>query len=336
MTKRRRLRVALLGEGSQTERWAAVLRGVAEIVPWPPNLPVDIDALVLTRGSGDPFGRAREALLADVPVLYAAPFLLSPWQAGTLTEAARRQRRLLRFAEPLCHQRGFAFLRRLLAGDEPFWRPLYIRSLHLARPSGPTRIDELATEDLAICDALLGGTPHWAAMAVSRHDEVGDVRAAFLTVGYGNGRIAHCTLSLAEATNARQLVVAMPDRTVVLDDQDALSQVRIVGSTEHDLLSDGAGGASAPRLDPLAEEATRFLTGVEEDDLSPANGDRWTRVAGLWWAARQSMSAGGPIRVPRPVPGAGSRGPPPLRVIQGGGRSAPTAQQRPPLTLIAG
>ncbi len=334
MDRHRRLRVALFGNGDETERWAAVLQSLAEIAPRRQRLPDGIDALVLTRGADDSFALAREALLAGVPVLYAAPFLVGPWQAATLTQLGRRQGRLLRFAEPLRHRRGFAFLHRLLEGEEPFWRPLYVRSLHLARPDASTRIDELATEELAICDALLGGTPHWVAMTTSRQDEMGEVRAAFITVQYGDGRLAHCTLSLAEATSARQLVAAMPDRTVILDDRDRSSPVRIVGSAEHDLLSDATSGASVPASDPLAEEAARFLTGVAEGDASLANGDRWTRVAWLWWAARQSVSAGGPVQVLGSTLGAGRTEPPLLRVIQGGGRSAPAAR-RPPLTLVA-
>ena len=129
MNERCHLRVALLGEGKQAERWATALRDLAEVCPVPERLSGAVDAVVLAPGVSDPFARTREALLADIPVLYAAPFLLSPWQAGDLNVVSRLQERLLLFVERFQYRPGFAFLRRLLEGREPFWRPLYLRAL---------------------------------------------------------------------------------------------------------------------------------------------------------------------------------------------------------------
>ena len=344
MTKRRRLRVALRGGGDQTERWAAALSGLAEVRPPPEHLPGAIDALVLTTGAGDPFARAKEALLADTPVLYAAPFLLSPWQAGILDELSRRQGCLLRFVEPFRYRPGFTFLHRLLAGEEPFWRPLYLRTLRLAQPDGPARIDQLATEELAICETLLNDSPRWVSAVASRRDEVAEVCAVFLTLHDSDGPLAQCTISLAEANSAHQLVAVTASRTVILDDLDPVAPLRIEGGGAPELCAEGPppvpprqGGAEGPPAgpDPVAEEANRFLGAVAAGDRAPANGARWTRVAALWWAARQSLSSGGPMEVPSPALRPGDAEPPPLRVIRGGGRPAPAAWQRPPLTVVA-
>ena len=321
-----RLRVALLGEGPAAERWAAALAGEATV--WHGHNGV-LDALVVAPGAGDAFARVREALAAGVPVLYAAPFLFSPWQAAVLEALSRRQGCLLRIAEPFQYQGGFRFLARLTRGREPLWKLRYVRTTSLAAPGAGQRIDELAVEDLAMCQALLDGQPSSVTAAAARRDELGDVCALFLTVAYPHGPVAQCTVSLAEGRSSRQLVAVTPSRTVVLDDAAPL-QIR----------ANAPGSARASRIisvpggDAHAEEARRFLEAVTTGDRSLANGARWVRVAALWWAARQSMSFGGAVEAPAPAVALAQTEPPPLRVIEGGGRVTRTAK-RPALTLIA-
>lgn len=344
MSDDRLLRVACLGSEAGHERWARVLSGRAEAVPWPEQLPADIDAVILANGAADHLPQARAAIEAGIPLLSAGPFLLTPWQARALSDLAVRHHCLLRFAEPFRHRPGYAFLRRLLGGDEPFWRPLYLRSLRLAPPDEATGIDDLATEELASCDALLDSAPLWvSATSSGRRDGAADCRAVFLTVQYRGGPQVQHTISLAEASRVRQLVAVTPHRTVILDDQAPEAPLRIAGGDQS-----GAPPASEPdsvrpqhemasrtvSQDPLAEEAVRFLQAVAAGDRSSGNGGRWTRVAALWWAARQSMSFGGPIEVPSPGFRPRDAEPPPFRVIQGGGRTVP-AGQRPPLTVVA-
>ena len=346
MNKKRRLRVALVGDGERAERWAAALRRLARVAPPPQELSEAVDALVIGPDAPDPFAQAKEALQAGVPVLYAAPFLLSPWQARSLHDLSSGQGPLLRFAEPFQHRPGFAFLRRLLEGKEPFWRSLYLRTLCLAPPDASNRIDALVTEELASCEALLDSTPQWITTVASRRDAGGEVCAAFLTVQYTDGPLVQCTVSMAETVRARQLVAVTPDRTVVLDEQDPVAPVRIVGSGEQDSCIPGAtpmpswpsraeGRPATVSLDPNAEEAKRFLLAVSLGDRSPANGELWTRVAALWWAARQSLSFGGPVEVSTSAFPAGDTEPPPLTVIEGGGKPAAAAGRRPALTVVS-
>lgn len=297
MTERRQPAVALLGEGETARRWASALRSGATLRPYPDELPGGIDALVLVAGAHDPFARAKEALSAGVHVLFATPFLLSPWQAGILDALSRRQGRILRFLEPFQYGRGFRFLRRLLEGREPFWRPLYLRTLCLAMPEGGARIDELATQELAVCDALLDGEPQHVTASAARRDEVGEVCAAFLAVQYADGPLVQCTISVAEAPGVRQLVAVMAERTVIMDELDPVAPLRILGSDEaashDDLLHATTCGQEGDVADAVVAEAKRFVGAVVDDDISMSNSERWTRVAGLWWAARQSMSFGG-------------------------------------------
>ena len=344
MNEERRLRIAVLGEGEQAARWACALRARADVCS-PAERRLDaVDALILGPGASDPFARAKEALSAGIPVLYAAPFLLSPWQATALHELSRRQGLLLRFAEPFQYRPGFAFLRRLLEGEEPFWRPLYLRALYLAQPDTSARIDELATEELAACDALLAGAPQQVTAVASRRDAVSEPCAVFLSVQYGEGALVQCTVSLAEAVTTHQLIAVTAGRTIVLDEDDPVAPLRIVSGDGQALglpvlMSSGQqqakGSRSMADLDPMAEEIEGFLGAVSAGDRAPDNSERWARVAALWWAARQSMSFSSLVDVPSSTFRARDTTPPPLRVIEGGGKLASDARQPPALTVVA-
>jgi hypothetical protein len=317
-------RLLLLGEGPAFDRWACVLSKQAVFVSEPED---GLDAVFVGPGAVDPFARAREALQGGLAVLWAAPFPLSPWQAAALRDLALRERLLLRFAEPFRHRPGFAFLRRLLSGSEPFWRPLYLRTLRLGHTGG--HIDELATDELASTLGLLDRPVRSVNASAARRDETGDVCAAFLGLEFEGGPHLQCTVSLGEALEGRQLVAAMPGRTVVLDELGAVASLRILGGEE------GADRVlPAPASDPLAEEAAGFLRALADGDLAYGNGARWTRVAAVWWAARQSMSFGATTEVPVPPVRAGQTEPPPLRVIEGGGHTT-RAGGRPPLVVLS-
>lgn len=341
------LRIALHGAGTPSERWRAALRALPSVAPVPAE--DGAEAIVLAPGTADPFTQAKEALLAGTPVLFAAPFLLSPHQTASLEELASRQRCLLRFFEPFRHRPGFTFLSRLLAGDDPFWRPLYVRSLRLVPPGSSTRIDGLAAEELAMCDLLLDGAAQQVSATASR-TVGGEVQAVFLTLHYEGGLVVQCTVSLAEATAAHQLVAVTKGRSIVLDELDAVAPLRIFdeGAAEvpvgngHRLVRSWQptpGSAALKAQDPVVAEAQSFVVAVlQGEDGTASNVDRWVRVAALWWAARRAMSWGQPVAVPREAVPVERSARPALRLIRGGGQSktAPMPSERPALTLLTG
>lgn len=339
MNEQPRLRVAIVGNRDQTDGWASAFQGAAQICPSQEEPMSGIDAVVLAPGVSDPFGRAKDALKGGVAVLYAAPFLLSPWQAASLHELSRTQGALLRFTEPFQYRRGFTFLQRLLEGEEPFWRPLYLRTLCLVSDAG-IRIDELATEELAMCEALVYSQPQRVSAVASRLDAMSQPSAVFITVEYSDGLVVQCTISLTETAATRQLVAVAHGRTITLDELDPVAPVRIAGGSPHDGRRQPIGSSwqdhapSVGERNPRFQEAKRFLEAVSSDDGSLANGQRWSRVALLWWAARQSMSFGGPIEVPSRTLQARDAATPPFTVIRGGGKAA-SSSSRPGLTLVA-
>jgi hypothetical protein len=141
-------------------------------------------------------------------------------------------------------------------------------------------------------------------------------------------------VSLAEGSAAHELVAVAPERTVLMDQLDRAAPLRFMGvDAEGQEVSHTREAPEAECDDPIGREVEDFLAAVKDHDLSYSNGGRWTRVAGAWWAARQSMIFGGSVDVPVPV--RTDAKPPPLTVIEGGGGSSRKAGHRPKLTLIA-
>ncbi len=332
MSEKTRLRIALLGSGCRADEWSEALSRMARVQIGDVG---SADALVIAPGTHDPFGQTREALREGVSVLFAASFQLNPWQASILEELSRHERRLLRFVEPFRSQRGYPFLQRLLEGREPFWRPLYLRSLCLKGPQSGLRLDDLATEELALYDSLIGAKPRCVSAVSVRQDESTQACAASIMVEYVDGPSLHCMVSLAEGSAAHELAAVAPERTILMDQLDPAAPLRIIGvdaeGRELSLARDGG----EPRCDDItSRETADFLAAVRGHDLSYSNGGRWTRVASAWWAARRSMTFGGSVEVPALV--RMNTKPPPLTVIEGGGRSSRRAGGRPALKLVAG
>ncbi len=332
MVEQSHLPVVLLGGGTCAASYVQTLSCRAEL-----RFSLDdpgVAAAVVVPSAHDPFSHAREALLAGIPVLYAAPFYLSPWQASVLDELSRNKGLILRFVEPFRYHRGYSFLQRLLEGREPFWRPLYVRSLYSTPAEAQARIDDLATEEMALYDSLLDAQPLRVSAVAVHRDETAQVCAASITVEYDEGPPLHSMVSLAEASEEHQLVAVASERTVVLNQVDDQVPLRIIGadSAGHDVTFGGERSGSE-RGDPFAQEFDLFLAAIDAHDISFGNGARWSRVAAIWWAARQSMSFGGSVDVPQLQR---TTNPPPLTVIEGGGHVSRLAGRRPVLTVVAG
>lgn len=330
MNEKTQLRVALLGSGHRADEWADALSGMASVQAGNVG---SADALVIAPGTHDPFLQTREALRDGVAVLFAASFQLTPWQVSALEELSRRERRLLRFVEPFRYQRGYPFLQRLLEGREPFWRPLYLRSLCLKGSCSGLKLADLATQELALCDSLFGARPRCVSAVSVRPDETTQACAASFMVEYVDGPSLHTMVSLAEGSSAHEFVAVAPERTILLDQLDRSAPLKIMGTDaeahEVSLTRDACG---ARYDDIVGQEAGDFLSAVRSHDFSYNNGGRWTRVAAVWWAARQSMSFGGSVEVPALV--RTNTKPPPLTLIEGGGRSSRKAGPRPVLKLV--
>jgi predicted dehydrogenase len=318
-----KLRIAICGAGAAEGHWAAAVATSPGLTMAAGRRP---DALVVGPEAPEPFAQARDALEGGIDVLLATPGL-APEELRSLAALAAAQGRVLRFWEPFRAQRGFGFLRRLLGGEEPFWKPLYLRTLRLAPPAAEHPLDALATEELAMLDALLGRGPLAVNASLGCAEGAQGAVAAFVTLNYHDGLAVHATISIAEARPTRQLVVVTDGRSIVLDDGDL--------PPEQPVSAEYAGQPAwrpPTRANATQDPYTSELVTFAELIAARASGDdpsvtRRLRAAQVWQAVRRSMHAGRPVSLTAGVA-------PELTLIMGNKKAASKSRKRPALTVV--
>lgn len=311
-------------------------------------------ASVVIVGGADAFALTREALLSGKHVLLCAPGALSGRQVRALKLLAESRSRLLLFGEERLLFPSVRFLRRMLAQGTGLWTPRYVRSsnVRVARRHEALSVASLAVEDLALCLYLLD-RPVLSLSAVASPSPSG-AAAVFLNVTFAGGVVAALHAGLAEAWESRQMVVALADKTLLLDEWDTRAPLKVISNGRGQ--SDGksyriqglrergstAGGplhAADAVVGPVWDQCRRFVEAVALGDLSKGNAEFWVRVVGLWEAAEASMAEGGaPIVVEPedPEKSEARRSAPPLRLVHSGGSRRGSTLPRPSLTLVGG
>ncbi len=308
-----------------------------------------LQAVVLASSLVEPYPLIRRALVHGKHVLAAGPFTLTAAQVHRLSALARRRGKLLMFAEERMLSPSFALLADMTKGATRaslrYLRLLDVRPRH--RESA-RRLGAVAAEALALCTRLVERAPH-SVSAVATGPSGGPAEAAFITLVYPGGLLASLQLSLSEDWEARQTVASMEGRTLMLDELDYRTPLRIV-STSHRTRREAAGAESsdggawetgslalaALPGDPTLEQCRGFLEAVAGRREGPVNAEWWERVAQLWEAAERSMAlAGAPALLEAaPQRSRADDRTPQLHVIRGRGQTAPSASAKPALTLV--
>jgi predicted dehydrogenase len=341
--------VASCGRASEGALGGAHPCGDADALFQEPSL----DAVVVAGGANG-FSLARGALLAGKHVLVAGGGLPGPRHVRALQLLAESRSRLLLFGEERLLSPPVGFLRRMLADGDGLWRPLYLRGLSVSQAGqhGAAGIAHLAVEDLAVCLHILD-RPVTSVNAVA-HCAAGPPLAATIDVTFAEGIAVGLQVSVAEAWDVRQLVVALADRTVILDERDARAPLKIISSSSgpsgrgsHRLqgvargadTDRGALAGRSPSVEPVRQQCQRFVEAVARGDVCGGNAAFWARVAAFWEAAERSMAEGGvPVTVESEVDGEyeARRSVPRLRLIRSGGARRDSTLPKPSLTLVGG
>jgi predicted dehydrogenase len=309
-----------------------------------------LQAVVLASSLVEPYPLIRRALLHGKHVLAAGPFTLTADQVQRLSILARRRGRLLVFAEERMLSPSFA----LLADTTKDTTRTCLRYLRLldVRPrhrEGTLRLAAVAAEGLALCTRLVERSPR-SVSAVAAGQSGGPAEAVFITVVYPGGLVASLQVSLSEDWEARQVVASMEGRTLMLDELDYRTPLRIVSASQRTRRE--AAGAQSPDEtawqtgslalaalpgDPTLEQCRGFLEAVAGRRVGAVNAELWGQVARLWESAERSMALGGdPVLLeawPHQVEDKNEM--PRLYVIRGRGQPAPSISPKPALTLVS-
>jgi predicted dehydrogenase len=309
-----------------------------------------LQAVVLASSLVEPYPLLRRALVHGKHVLAAGPFTLTADQVQRLTILAKQRGRLLMFAEERMLSPSFALLADTTKGATRtclrYLRLLDVRPRHR---EGALRLAAVAAEGLALCTRLVERTPR-SVSAVAAAPGGGPAEAVFISVVYPEGLVASLQVSLSEDWEARQVVASMEGRTLMLDELDYRTPLRIVSASQR-TRREAAGAQSLDGTawqtgslalaalpgDPTLEQCRRFLDAVTGGRVGAVNAEFWGQVARLWEAAERSIALAGAPVPPEAWPQRleDKNGAPRLYVIRGRGQPAPSPSAKPALTLVS-
>jgi predicted dehydrogenase len=312
----------------------------------------DIDALLIVEPVTDLAAVLRRAIMSDKHVLASALSPITSRQLQELAALARRRSRLLAFTEERLLHPGMAFLKWMLAGKDSVWRPYYLRSLYASgvNSGSDLPIAALVIEQMALSMRIMGERCASVSGVVARGTADAVPASAFVNLSYADGRLASLQVSTVEAQESREWTVATPSRTILLDECDIKSPLRMLscdsGRAPSNLLrvnppvslndwsTESTVTPPLQAADIVAEQCRRFVDDSLRADLRQSNASFWADVTLAWEAVEESIRlSGAPTSLGEPEEGRdGVR--PRLRLIRGKGLGDVDGRKRPSLTLV--
>jgi predicted dehydrogenase len=316
----------------------------------------DLHALLAVDPVADLFGIVRRALLRNKHVLASMVSPISSRQLQELASLARRRSRLLVFVEERTFHPALVFLRWMISGKSGLWHPYYLRGLLTpgAANGAGASMAALLIEEIALCNRLLEAKPTSVSGIVCHAPAEATPVAAFVHLSYPDGQAVSLQISLVEAQEARQWALATSSKTVLVDECDTKSPLRIISSSSE------SASRSLLRADPPvplgdwptessitppfqatdvhAGQLRHFAESALKRDLAQGNASFWAEVAAAWEATQESIDlSGAPVNVVGQSLGdkaqVGSR--PKLRLIHGKGMGNIGTRKKPALTVVS-
>lgn len=233
-------------------------------------------------------------LESDRHLLVEKPMALSSADAAELQAMADARRRVLTVGHLLLHHSGVRRARELVAGGA-LGEVLWLESTRVA--PGPPRAAgsawwTLAPHDISLAMHLLGETPVAVSATGAAYTGPGQDAAAFATLEFGGGRVAHIHVGRFAADKARRAVVTGTRGSLVFDEL----------APEYPLAfrEPGRPAVAVPieRVDPLRAQCAHFLSCVERSDSTGGNAAHALAVVRVLEAGAMSMRAhGAPVEL---------------------------------------
>ncbi len=273
-----------------------------------------VQAVVISTPASTHYQIARDCLLAGRDVLIEKPMTANAEQAQELVELAERKGLTLMVGHTFLYNDAVLKLRELVR-EARLGRIYYLYSRRTNL--GPFRDDvnaiwDLAPHDVSIFGFLLDQTPQWASATGVHALNHGCCDAAFVTLGYGDGVLAHVHVSWADPHKVRELVVVGSERSAIFDDISVEARLKIfergvralspteVGFGEHQLLVHG-GDIIIPRLnasEPLKNLGRHFIECVVQRKRPLSDGRNGLEVVRIMEAIDHSLQCkGSPVPI---------------------------------------
>jgi len=221
----------------------------------------------------------------------------------------------------------------LVDSDEQAWRIRYVRqTTQLAdRPAGAV-LRWRALESLGVILGYANSAPLKVAAAGTESARRGCIDQESLVLTFEDID-AYVQVSLGEAIERRETVVAAADRKAYIDELNPSVPVRLI---DDEPLADARAPARwvscpSPDASELArQQCLAFLEATQRPAQAEAEAALWSRALATWRAAEASLASGGaPAPVTELAPGR-------FQVLPGGARPAPSGGSAPILRVVFG
>ncbi len=248
---------------------------------------------------------ARAALDAGRHVLVEKPLADSLGRAEELAELADRRGVVLHVDHTPLHSAGVRTIRRFIdAGEIGEVRYIDCVRVHLGPcPSDVNVLWDLAPHDLSVVCHLMDRPPRWVSAVGAAH--LGQRESqAYVTIGYGDSRIAHLHVNWLAPVKIRSTLVGGSKRTIAYDDLAPVEKIRLYasgiavrgdGSARADPRQELAGGCSLPvdAGEPLAGVCATFLRAIDTGEAAPTDARAALDVVRILECAQASLAREG-------------------------------------------
>ena len=267
----------------------------------------DVDAMVLATPVGTHFPLAKKALEAGKHVFVEKPLASSVAEAEELVQLAEEKKLTLMVGHTFEYSPPVRKISSLIEsgdlGDIFFVSSMRVNlGLHQKDVSV---IWDLAPHDFSILFSWIGEEPKTITATGGTFVQDGIPDVAFITTKFESGIVAHIEVSWLAPSKLRRTTVVGSKKMVVYDDTESIEKVKVFdrGVQYKDpetfgefQLSYRTGDILIPKLDqfePLALEATEFLTSIQNGTAPLSDGRSGLRVVRALEAAQTSLDNGG-------------------------------------------
>ena len=273
-----------------------------------------VDAAVICTPAGSHFSVTKQCIEAGKHILVEKPIATTVADSNELIRLAEFHRVSLMVGHTFMFNAGVRKVKEYVDRDE-IGRVYYLYSRRTNL--GPIRNDvnalwDLAPHDISIFNYLLDAVPTWVSAVGTQVLNNGREDVGFISLGYGDGVVAHIHVSWADPHKVREMVVVGSEKRIVFDDLGMPEQVRVYEKglapappeaadfqDYHFQIRDGA--IISPRVDvsePLKNQSTHFIDCVTHGKRPLTSGIEGRDVVAVLEAIDRSMArSGAPVDV---------------------------------------
>ncbi len=274
----------------------------------------DVDAVVVCTPAGSHYSVTKQCIEAGKHILVEKPIATTVAASNDLIRLADLHHVTLMVGHTFLFNSGIKKVKEYVDRDElgrVYY--LYARRTNL----GPIRSDvnalwDLAPHDVSIFNYLLDAVPTWVSAVGTQVLNNGREDVGFISLGYGEGVVAHVHVSWADPHKVREVVVVGSEKRIVFNDLGVPEQVRVYEKglapapeeatnfgEYHFQIRDGA--IVSPRVDvsePLKNQCSHFVDCVINGTRPISSGTEGRDVVAVLEAIDRSMARhGAPVDV---------------------------------------